>query len=51
MMMLQWQIDTCLAKSEEKIGKHDDDNEAIIVKGLCSESVIHKHEERYQKFE
>ena len=51
MIILRWRTDTCLAKSEAKIGKHDDNNEAIIVKGPCSESVIYKQEERYQEFE
>ena len=46
-MILRWRNDTCLAKSEAKISKHDDDIEAIIVKGPCSESVIYRHEERY----
>ena len=32
-------------------GEDQQDNEAIIVKGPCSESVIYKHEERYQEFE
>ena len=32
-----------------KISKHDDDNEAITVKGPCSASVIYKHEEKYQE--
>ena len=44
---LQWRTDACLAKSKAKIGKHDDDNEVIIVKLPCSESVINKREEGY----
>ena len=48
-MILREQNDVCLAKSEAKFSKHDD--EAIIVKGPYSGSVIHKHEERYQEFE
>ena len=42
-MILRWQTDTCLAKGEAKISKHDDNNKAIIVKRPSSENVIYKH--------